>query len=403
MTSPEALNMRLLSHDTLNGFGNMGEGISLQLAKNGRRILWMAHESAPKNFTGVDVTDPRKPKVICQTDLPHNTVRSNSLDVVGNVMAVAYQTQTWGEKPAGVELFDITIPEEPKSMGKYDASSPWSRGCHQVWMVEEGWLSCACPTPDFQPREKWDDQPFMMLDLSNPSKPEPSCFWWLPGVREGDAEPVPPRHPRFNQGWRAHNTNVYPERPDRAYIGYIDGGSIILDISDRSAPKMVTHWNPNPPQNGFTHTVMPLFDRDLLIVTDECVRDNGEDWPKRHWIVDARIEENLVPISTLPMPPVEEFAPRGGRYGGHNVHENRPGPSFRSSEIIFSTFFNGGVRVHDIRDPYEPKEIAHYVPETPPNSKIGSAQINDVYVDENGLVYAVDRWAGGLYILETDI
>ena len=127
MTSPEALNMRLLSHDTLNGFGNMGEGISLQLTNKGRRILWMAHESAPKNFTGVDVTDPRKPKVICQTDLPHNTVRSNSLDVVGNVMAVAYQTQTWGEKPAGVELFDITIPEEPKSMGKYDASSPWSR------------------------------------------------------------------------------------------------------------------------------------------------------------------------------------------------------------------------------------------------------------------------------------
>jgi hypothetical protein len=28
-----------------------------------------------------------------------------------------------------------------------------------------------------------------------------------------------------------HNTNVYPRRPDRAYIGYIDGGAVILDIS----------------------------------------------------------------------------------------------------------------------------------------------------------------------------
>ncbi len=149
MSSAEALNMRLLSHNTLNGFGNVGEGISLQLAKDGRRILWVAHESAPKNFTGVDVSDPRNPKVICQTDLPHNTVRSNSLDIVGNTMAVAYQTQTWGEKPAGVELFDIADPENPKSMGFYDASSPWSRGCHQVWMVEEGWLTCACPTPGF--------------------------------------------------------------------------------------------------------------------------------------------------------------------------------------------------------------------------------------------------------------
>ena len=148
---------------------------------------------------------------------------------------------------------------------------------------------------------------------------------------------------------------------------------------------------------------MPLFDRDLLIVTDECVYDNGEDWPKRHWIVDARIETNLVPISTLPMPPVEEFAPRGGRYGGHNIHENRPGPAFRSSEIIISSFFNGGVRVHDISDPYQPREIAYYVPEAPANSRVPSIQINDVYVDENPIVYAVDRWAGGLYILEMDI
>lgn len=401
--SAELKNMRLLAQDTLNGFGNVGEGISLQLANDGRRILWVAHESAPKNFSGIDVSDPRKPQVICQTDLPHNTVRSNSLDVTGNLMAVAHQTQTWGEKPAGIAIWDIEKPEAPRQIGFYDASSPWSRGCHQVWMVEEGWLSCACPTPDFQPREKWDDQPFLMLDLSDPTKPTESCFWWLDGVREGDAAPVPPRHPRFNQGWRAHNTNVYPERMDRAYIGYIDGGVIILDIADKSAPKVVTHFNPNPPGNGFTHTVMPLFDRDLLVVTDECVYDNGQDWPKRHWIYDASVETNLMPISSLPMPAVEEFAPRGGRYGGHNVHENRPGPSFRSSNILVSSFFNGGVRVHDISDPYEPREIAHFVPEAPKGSPFASAQINDVYVDEKGIVYAVDRWAGGLYTLELDI
>jgi hypothetical protein len=318
-------------------------------------------------------------------------------------MAVAYQTQTWGGEPAGVELFDISRPEAPRSISFFDCSSPWSRGVHQVWFVEEGWLTCAGPLKDYQPKEKWDDQPFLMLDVSDPSKPREECFWWYPGTRVGDPEPAPPRHPRFDQGWRAHNTNVYPERRDRAYLGYIDGGTMILDIADHGAPKLVTHWNPSPPQNGFTHTVMPLFDRDLLIVSDECVRDLGEDWPKRVWVVDARVETNLVPLSTLPMPPVEEFAPRGGRYGAHNVHENRPGPSFRSREIIFGTYFNGGVRVHDISDPYEPKEIAYYVPETPAGSKVGSIQINDVYVDENALVYAMDRWAGGLYILEADI
>jgi len=48
----------------------MGEGMSVQIAPDGRRIIWLAHESAPNNFTAVDVSDPRKPKVICQTDLP---------------------------------------------------------------------------------------------------------------------------------------------------------------------------------------------------------------------------------------------------------------------------------------------------------------------------------------------
>ena len=70
---PIARNFKLLAHHELDGFGGMGEGMSIQIAKDGRRILWLAHESAPKNFTGVDVSDPGAPKVVVQTDLPHFT------------------------------------------------------------------------------------------------------------------------------------------------------------------------------------------------------------------------------------------------------------------------------------------------------------------------------------------
>ncbi len=48
----------------------------MQQTDDGRRILWMAHESAPKNFTAVDVTDPRQPGMVVQTELPHMKVRS---------------------------------------------------------------------------------------------------------------------------------------------------------------------------------------------------------------------------------------------------------------------------------------------------------------------------------------
>ena len=86
-----SFNMRLLAQHELQGFGGIGEGMAMQRAAGGRRILWLAHESAPKNFTGVDVTDPRRPGLVVQTELPHAKMRSNSLEVVGDIMAVAYQ------------------------------------------------------------------------------------------------------------------------------------------------------------------------------------------------------------------------------------------------------------------------------------------------------------------------
>jgi hypothetical protein len=54
-------NFKLIAQHELGGFGGMGEGMSIQIARDGRRIIWLAHESAPKNFTAVDVSDPRKP------------------------------------------------------------------------------------------------------------------------------------------------------------------------------------------------------------------------------------------------------------------------------------------------------------------------------------------------------
>src|ERR671914_2443074 len=93
---PVAWNFKLIAQHTLDGFGGMGEGMSIQIAPDGRRIIWLAHESAPKNFTAVDVSDPRKPKVVCQTDLPHADVRSNSLELAGNILAVAYQVSKFG-------------------------------------------------------------------------------------------------------------------------------------------------------------------------------------------------------------------------------------------------------------------------------------------------------------------
>src|ERR687884_238643 len=100
---PVCWNFKLLAQHELQGFGGMGEGMAGQIAPDGRPIIWVAPERAPQKFTPPDVSDPRKPQVVCQTELPQPYMRSNSLELTGNILAVAYQTQKMGQKPAGFE------------------------------------------------------------------------------------------------------------------------------------------------------------------------------------------------------------------------------------------------------------------------------------------------------------
>jgi hypothetical protein len=391
--------MRLLAQHPLDGFGNCGEGLAIQRARDGRRVLWIAHESAPKNVTAVDVTNPKKLSVITQTNLPHDRMRSNSLDLVGDLLVVAYQTAGVGLTPAGFEIFDVSDPATPKSVVTFDASGQASRGVHHLWWVDGEYVHMAAGAADFTPRNPKDDQCYRIIDVRQLTRPHEVGRWWLPGTREGDAEPAPARHPRIDSGYRAHNTNVYPQRPDRAYVGYLDGGACVLDIADKAHPRLVGRWDYHPPFQGFCHTVLPLFSKNLLVVTDESVRPGAADWPKLVWIVEASVEDKLVCVSTCPLPPVKTFAKRGGRFGAHNLHENRPG-SWISEDIIVGTFFNGGIRAFDVSDKFRPEEVAFFVPPAPRKSPAKAIQMNDVMVDERGIVYAVDRMTGGLYTLE---
>ena len=398
----EIRNMRLISHHDLNGFGNIGEGVHLHQTRDGRRVLYLAHESAPKDITSVDVTDIANPKVLAQTELAYGHLRSNSLSIVDDTMLVAYQSLEPGQPGTGMGVYNISNPEEPQQIGFMDLGGEYSRGCHCLWWAEGNYAHLSTGAADFQPRNQKDDQFYMIVDVSDPTSPKETGRWWFPGTREGDAEPMPARHPQFDAGHRLHNGNVYPERPDRAYCAYMDSGVMILDIEDKSNPKMISHINYAPPFPGFTHTVLPLFNRDLMLVTQEAVRVGGEDYPKLMWMMDIRDETNPVIISTLPMPDTDDFFNRPGRFGAHNVYENQPGPTcFFSDTLIFATLFNAGVRVYDTSDPFRPEEVAYFVPEIPEGA--ASNGINDVYVDENGIMYVVDRLKGGLYILELNL
>jgi hypothetical protein len=372
-------------------------------ASDGRRILYVAHESAPKCLSVLDVTDPTQPQLLMQTEVEATHVRCNSLDVSANTLAVAHQVAEPGLPGAGLRLFDVSDPANPIAVGFFDTSGPYSRGVHYVWFADGRYAHISSGMPDFQPhRVTLDDQIYVIVDLLDPSNPREAGRWWYPGTSVTDTEPLPTPNAPFDEGCRAHNTNVYPSLPNRAYIGYIDCGVVILDISDLSAPRLVGAYDPSPPTPGFIHTVMPVQGGQLLVVPEEAVEDNCADAPKRLWFFNSSVEERLMPIASAPFPAnTADLCARGGRFGAHNIHENPPDePAFVSEQLVVGSYFNGGVRVYDISDPYVPREVAYFVPEAPAGTPAGAIQINDVYVDNRGLIYAVDRFVGGLYIFQ---
>ena len=75
----------------------------------------------------------------------------------------------------------------------------------------------------------WRTKIWVTVDLRDPTRPQEVGRWWLPGTRKGDAclpGCLPPRHSPFDNGYRPHQIEIWPERADRAYV-YIDGGGMI--------------------------------------------------------------------------------------------------------------------------------------------------------------------------------
>src|SRR5205823_13735122 len=87
----EACDFALVAHHDLAGAGNGGEGLVLQVRPDGRRIFYIAHESAPMAASILDVTNPRQPELLCQLPVEHPRVPGNSPAVVDHLLLVARQ------------------------------------------------------------------------------------------------------------------------------------------------------------------------------------------------------------------------------------------------------------------------------------------------------------------------
>jgi hypothetical protein len=403
-------NMRLIGHSDQGG---RADGVQLMVH---RGYTYIGHMFS-KGFSVVDVRDPRRPSTVAYVPAPPNTWNihlqtHDDLLLVINAKDMfaaaefqderAYYEGALGKKVgtaqrstgernwrAGLAVYDISKGDTPREIGFMPVEGG---GIHRVWYTGGRWAYASALLDGFS------DYIFITIDMSDPCHPREAGRFWLPGMHVAADET-----PSWPAAWRygLHHPIVHG---DTAYCAWRDAGLVVLDVAERSAPKLITHRNWSPPFGGGTHNCLPLPERDLLVVLDEAVLDHQEDGEKFIWLFDVREQSNPVSISTFPSPSEIGYRQKPGHFGPHNLHENRPG-SFVSSRLIFATYQNAGVRVFDLSDPYRPVEVGAFVPPQParlmdhrPN-RPNVIQSSDVFVDAEGLVYSTD-YNGGLYILE---
>ena len=190
----------------------------------------------------------------------------------------------------------------------------------------------------------------------------------------------------------------------------------------------VSYTTTNPNQGG--HTSIPIFgvpipqsqenfldgtpqNYDLLAVTSEDTTNDclGQPW-KNPQLLDITNDLAIWPISSMTVGQFPgDFCAKGSRFGSHELNREIYAPYY--GKIVVAAFFNAGLQVFDIRDPYNPRRVAYFIQAPNQNtiSTCGTYQGNTNYcrnaifsdlgeIDDRGYIYNLDRAGSGLTILK---
>jgi hypothetical protein len=334
----------------------------------------VGHMSPPLATTLLDVSDPQRPRILSRIQARPGT-HSHKARLCGNTLVINVEAYG-GSGAAGLALFDVTDPGLPKETAFYRMGglSSGGTGVHRFQLDCERRLVYASGSAD-----GFQGNITIIIDVSNPGRPREAGRWWVPGQHTASGE---------KPSWSGASIRTHhPLRHgNRLYVSLWFGGFAILDITDITRPRMLSHVNYHNGGGAPTHTALPvghkIREKDWLVVFDEEL--GGGNPPAFMRIFDITDERRPVQKSTFHVPP-DPGGKTGGRFGAHQPHEH-----VGADNLVYAAWFSGGLRVIDISDPYRPRETGHYIP----SARQGRAESNDVFVDGKGLIYLIDRVQG---------
>jgi hypothetical protein len=391
-----AHNVRVVSYTDVGGRGGAFKLAILERAK--RWYLYMGH-LWHRGWSILDVTDPRRPRLVQFISGPDNTW-TIQMDVNDGKMITALERMpaSWGGDPnrpfdEGVIIWDIeTDPTNPTPLGHYRTGGT---GTHRNFYPGGRYVHLAAGMPGYR------GNIYVIIDISDPTHPVEAGRWWVKGQHAAGGEQL--AEPGVSLHGPPHVVG------NRAFLSYGGAGLIILDISDVGHPQLLGRLGFSPPflSNIGVHSALPLPDRKLAAVCSEAIgEDCGE--PLNHTsLVDISDPRQPVLRALFPVPVPPEDAPfadfcqrQGGRFGPHNFNQHHHSPhTDHSDRLIYQTYFSAGLRIYDITNLRLPVEVGYFIPPDPterfgpvPSGTI--VQSEDVLVDRRGYIYLSNKQQG---------
>lgn len=380
-----------------------GEPLMTMWAKGAQRLL-------PSGHGWVDVSDPRKPVYV--------DAGSSGGHTVSGLHTVSYNTQLkkWlslvsAAEPAtipnpqhpegnrdqeynaralnykglrGIRVFDITDPTKPNLLSEFSTGETGS-GTHMNYYDGGRYAYLDAGYSD-QFRMENVSRPhgngLMIVDMTDPASPKEVARWHVPGQLFGEED-------AYKKYWFAGDGNAWtcshgaPVTPVRVedggrygYGGFGAFGMIVFDFSDIRNPKMVGQamWDYETTGGIPYHTVYPLIaDRahpnlaNIVVGVPETIYPDCREPYKAPQLVDVSDPANPRVIGVFPRPKPPEDAPYAdfclsrGRFGTHNS-PSWVAPGTQRPDLIAMSWFNAGIRLFDISDPRQPRQVAWFLP-----------------------------------------
>ncbi|HEX6141126.1 MAG TPA: hypothetical protein VFZ01_00285 [Geminicoccaceae bacterium] len=411
---PLARNVKRVGHIDIPGGGQV-------VVEDGH--AYVGHMKPPHGTSILDVSDPRRPKVVARLDLEDDASHTHKVRVVGDLMFVNVEmndrhflrkgdrlpelrrqserelgrsasdaelasllkvkesdipildaARERGYHDGGFKIYDISERSKPKLI-HYEKTHGF--GVHR-FDVDERYAYISTEM------EGYVGNILVIYDIEDPARPEEVSRWWMPGQHlAGGEQPTWP-------GYRNRLHHAMHEG-DELWASVWHAGIRVLDVSDIHAPTVIGSHDYHPPIPEPTHTVMPVRvpvqGRRIAIAVDE---EHDHTYGQPHgfiWVFDVTDLAEMKPLSTFHLSEMESpWSRAGDRFGAHQFQEHL------DDTLIYSVWFAGGLRILDVSDPFTPKEVGHFIPEPLAGRK--APQSNDVDVDRSGLIHVIDRLQG---------